>query len=91
MDEDLMANTMKFIELNMVTIGYSLDAFVSDMKTGRTILHQKLLDIVGMFIKDFILNIRLKCNAYLLQLSDLTGLSLLMKLASTMQSILRLL
>lgn len=72
MDEELLTRAMKFIELNMENPNYSVDAFVSDMNTGRTILYQKIHDIVGMSIKEFILNIRLKRSAYLLEHSDLT-------------------
>jgi len=56
----------------MANTNYSVEAFVSDMNTGRTILYQKINDIVGMSIKEFILNIRLKRSAYLLEHSDLT-------------------
>ncbi|SER97423.1 hybrid sensor histidine kinase/response regulator transcription factor [Pedobacter rhizosphaerae] len=72
MDEELLIKAMKFIEQNMANPNYSVDDFVSDMNTGRTILYQKINDIVGMSIKEFILNIRLKRSAYLLEHSDLT-------------------
>lgn len=72
MDEELLTKAMKFIELNMANPDYSVDAFVSDMNTGRTILYQKLHDIIGMSIKEFILNIRLKRSAYLLENADFT-------------------
>lgn len=72
MDEELLTKATKFIELNMANPDYSVEAFVSDMNTGRTILYQKIHDIVGMSIKEFILNMRLKRSAYLLENSDLT-------------------
>lgn len=72
MDEELLIKAMKFIELNMANPNYSVEDFVSDMNTGRTILYQKIHDIVGMSIKEFILNIRLKRSADLLEHSDLT-------------------
>lgn len=72
MDEELLVRAMKFIELNIANPNYSVDDFVSDMNMGRTILYQKIHDIVGMSIKEFILNIRLKRSAYLLEQSDLT-------------------
>lgn len=72
MDEELLVRAMKFIELNIANPLYSVDDFVSDMNVGRTILYQKIHDIVGMSIKEFILNIRLKRGAYLLEQSDLT-------------------
>lgn len=72
MDEELLVRAMKFIELNIANPLYSVDDFVSDMNVGRTILYQKIHDIVGMSIKEFILNIRLKRSAYLLEQSDLT-------------------
>ena len=72
MDEELLLKAMKFIEQNIANPDYSVDSFVSDMNVGRTILYQKINDIVGMSIKEFILNIRLKRSAYLLEESDLT-------------------
>lgn len=72
MDEELLVKAMKVIEQNIANANYSVDDFVSDMNVGRTILYQKIHDIVGMSIKEFILNIRLKRSAYLLEKSDLT-------------------
>lgn len=72
MDEELLMKAMKVIEQNIANANYSVDDFVSDMNVGRTILYQKIHDIVGMSIKEFILNIRLKRSAYLLEKSDLT-------------------
>jgi len=72
MDEDLLKRAMKCIELNISNPDYDVESFVSDMNIGRTLLYQKINDIVGMSIKEFILNIRLKRSAYLLTESDLT-------------------
>ena len=49
-----------------------MESFVSDMAIGRTLLYQKLNDITGMSIKEFIMDIRLKRAAQLLRESDLT-------------------
>ncbi|WP_199117502.1 hybrid sensor histidine kinase/response regulator transcription factor [Pedobacter sp. ASV28] len=72
MDEELLRKAMKVIEENIANANYSVEDFESDMNVGRTILYQKIHDIVGMSIKEFILNIRLKRSAYLLEKSDLT-------------------
>ena len=72
MDEELLIKAMKVIEENIANANYSVEDFVSDMNVGRTILYQKIHDIVGMSIKEFILDIRLKRSAYLLEKSDLT-------------------
>ncbi|RZK58501.1 MAG: hybrid sensor histidine kinase/response regulator [Pedobacter sp.] len=72
MDEELLRKAMKVIEENIANANYSVEDFVSDMNVGRTILYQKIHDIVGMSIKEFILNVRLKRSAYLLEKSDLT-------------------
>ncbi|WP_443946736.1 response regulator [Pedobacter sp. AW1-32] len=72
MDEELLIKAMKVIEVNIANANYSVEDFVSDMNVGRTILYQKIHDIVGMSIKEFILNVRLKRSAYLLEKSDLT-------------------
>ena len=51
---------------------YDVDEFVFDMAIGRTILYQKIKDLTGMSIKEFIVDIRLKRAAQLLKDSDLT-------------------
>ena len=72
MDEALLAKAMDAIEKNMDNNDYDVDEFVYDMAVGRTILYQKIKDITGMSIKEFILDIRLKRAAQLLKDSDLT-------------------
>ena len=72
MDEALLAKAMDAIEKNMDNNEYDVDEFVYDMAVGRTILYQKIKDITGMSIKEFILDIRLKRAAQLLKDSDLT-------------------
>lgn len=72
MDEELLKRAMDCIELNISNPDYDVESFVSDMNIGRTLLYQKINDIVGMSIKEFILNIRLKRSAHLLKESDLT-------------------
>ena len=63
---------MEYIEKNLNNNDYAVDAFVYDMSVGRTILYQKIKDITGMSIKEFILDVRLKRAAQLLKDSDLT-------------------
>ena len=72
MDEALLSKAMDAIEKNMDNNEYDVDEFVYDMAVGRTILYQKIKDITGMSIKEFILDIRLKRAAQLLKDSDLT-------------------
>lgn len=72
MDEDLLKKAMDCIEKNISNSNYNVEAFVSDMGVGRTLLYQKINDIVGMSIKEFIMDIRLKRGAQLLKESDLT-------------------
>jgi DNA-binding response OmpR family regulator len=72
MDEELLIKAIQVIEENIDNASYSVEDFVADMNVGRTILYQKIHDIVGMSIKEFILNMRLKRSAYLLEKSDLT-------------------
>lgn len=71
-DEDLLKRAMEHIEKNMSNIDYNVESFVSDMGIGRTLLYQKINDILGMSIKEFIMDIRLKRGAQLLEESDLT-------------------
>ncbi len=72
MDDELLHKAMACIERNIANNGYDVDAFVSDMAVGRTLLYQKINDLTGMSIKEFILDIRLKRAAQLLRESDLT-------------------
>lgn len=71
-DEELMKKAVGFIEKNLENEDYSVDDFVSDMAIGRTRLYQKLNDLTGMSIKEFILDIRLKRASQLLSESDYT-------------------
>ncbi|GAA4802939.1 two-component regulator propeller domain-containing protein [Olivibacter ginsenosidimutans] len=71
-DENLLQRAMEHIEENIGNIDYNVESFVSDMGIGRTLLYQKINDILGMSIKEFILDIRLKRGAQLLEQSDLT-------------------
>ena len=72
MDEELLKRAMEQIEQNISNSDYDVESFVSDMGIGRTLLYQKISDIVGMSIKEFIMDIRLKRSAQLLKESDLT-------------------
>lgn len=72
MDEELLKRAMERIEENMGNSEYNVETFVADMGIGRTLLYQKINDIVGMSIKEFIMDIRLKRSAQLLKESDLT-------------------
>ena len=72
MDEELLKKAMGYIEQNMDNNDYDVDAFAADMSIGRTLLYQKINDITGMSVKEFILDVRLKRAAQLLKDSDLT-------------------
>ena len=72
MDEELLKRAMEQIEQNISNSDYNVESFVSDMGIGRTLLYQKINDIVGMSIKEFIMDVRLKRSAQLLRESDLT-------------------
>ncbi|MDR0692908.1 MAG: response regulator [Prevotellaceae bacterium] len=72
MDEKLLKRAMAQIEQNISNFDYNVETFVSDMGIGRTLLYQKINDIVGMSIKEFIMDVRLKRSAQLLKASDLT-------------------
>jgi DNA-binding response OmpR family regulator/two-component sensor histidine kinase len=72
MDEKLLKRAMEQIEQNMNNCDYNVESFVADMAMGRTLLYQKINDIVGMSIKEFIMDVRLKRSAQLLKESDLT-------------------
>lgn len=72
MDDELMRKAVAFIEQNMENEDYGVDDFASDMAIGRTRLYQKINDLTGMSIKEFILDIRLKRAGQLLRESEYT-------------------
>ena len=72
MDDELMRKAVSFIERNIENEDYGVDDFVSDMAIGRTRLYQKITDLTGMSIKEFILDIRLKRAGQLLRESEYT-------------------
>lgn len=71
-DDELLKKALDCIERNMDNSEYDVDSFVSDMAMGRTALYQKISDVTGLSIKEFILDIRLKRAAQLLRESDKT-------------------
>ena len=66
-DEEFLKKAVSFIENNFENENYGVDDFVSDMAIGRTRLYQKLNDLTGLSIKEFILDIRLKRACQLLR------------------------
>lgn len=71
-DEELMKKAVGFIEKNFENENYGVEDFVSDMAIARTRLYQKITDLTGMSIKEFILDIRLKRASQLLRESEYT-------------------
>lgn len=71
-NDALMKKAMELVEKNMDNSEYDVAAFVSDMTLGRTVLYQKLHEITGMSVKEFILDIRLKRAEQLLKESEYT-------------------
>lgn len=71
-DEQILQRATMHAENNLHNEYYDVDAFVSDMNIGRTLLYQKIKDLTGMSIKEFILDLRLKRSIQLLLESDLT-------------------
>ena len=72
LEDELLKKALSFIEKNMDNHEYSVEDFVADMAMGRTALYQKIHNITGLSIKEFILDIRLKRAVRLLEESDKT-------------------
>lgn len=72
MEDELLKKALACVEKNMDNSEYGVEDFVSDMAMGRTVLYQKINNITGLSIKEFILDIRLKRAATLLKESDRT-------------------
>lgn len=71
-DELILQRATTNAENNLHNEHYDVEAFVSDMNMGRTLLYQKIKDLTGMSIKEFILDLRLKRSVQLLLESELT-------------------
>ncbi|MGM9757340.1 MAG: two-component regulator propeller domain-containing protein [Candidatus Cryptobacteroides sp.] len=71
-DDEIMKKALDCIERNMDNNEYSVDDFVADMSMGRTALYQKVNELTGLSVKEFILDIRLKRAAKLLADTDRT-------------------
>ncbi|MFR9166638.1 MAG: two-component regulator propeller domain-containing protein [Dysgonomonas sp.] len=71
-DEEFLKRAVTCIESNIQNQEYDVEAFVSDMNISRTLLYQKISEITGMTIKEFILDMRLKRSAQLLKDSQYT-------------------
>lgn len=71
-DEDLLKKAIGFVEKNIDNPEYNVESFVSDMGGSRTLLYRKINEITGMSIKEFILDMRLKRSAQLLEDTQMT-------------------
>ena len=71
-EDKLLQRALDSVERNMDNNDYGVEDFVTDMAIGRTVLYQKIHDITGLSIKEFILDIRIKRAAQLLSESDRT-------------------
>lgn len=71
-DDELLKKALDCIERNMDNSDYGVEDFVSDMAMGRTALYQRINNITGQSIKEFIQDIRLKRSVDLLEESDKT-------------------
>lgn len=71
-DDELLRKAMELVEHNMDNSDYDVDAFVADMAMGRTALYQKISELTGLSIKEFILDLRIKRAAQLLKDTEFT-------------------
>ena len=71
-DETFLSKAVSCIEKNMDNSDYDVEAFVSDMAIGRTILYRKLKELTGQSIKEFIMDVRLKRATQLIRESKYT-------------------
>ncbi len=72
LDEKFLEQAISYIEKNIDNPEYTVESFVADMGGSRTLLYRKINEITGMSIKEFILDMRLKRSAQLLEDSQLT-------------------
>lgn len=71
-DDDLLKRITELAEKNIQNEDYDVESFVQDLGMSRTLLYQKVKELTGMSIKEFILDMRLKRSAQLLTDSEYT-------------------
>ena len=69
-DEIFMAKVMDFINSNIANSDMSMDDFAAYMAVSRSILYRKLKAIVGMSPIDFVVEMRIKRAAQLIQTGE---------------------
>ena len=71
-EEQLVEKMLKSIEANMENTDYGVDQLASDVAMSRSLLYDKLRNMLGITPSDFIRNVRLKRAAKLLTESPLS-------------------
>ncbi len=69
-DEQFMFRSIKVVSENIDNPLFNLDSFSLKMNISRSLLHKKLVAIVGLSPNNFILSLRMKKAAALLESSD---------------------
>lgn len=72
LDRQLLEDSVRIIEENMENKDFNIDMWCREIAVGRTRLGAKVKGITGLTLNDFILQIKLRKCASLLESSDLT-------------------
>ena len=72
LDRQLLEDSVRIIEENMENKDFNIDMWCREIAVGRTRLGTKIKGITGLTLNDFILQIKLRKCASLLESSDLT-------------------
>lgn len=72
MDDELLRKAIELVEQNISNDSYDVAALVSDLGLSRTLLYQKIHELTGMSVKEFIRDIRFRRAAQLLKKSSMT-------------------
>lgn len=72
LDQQLLEDSIRIIEDNMENKDFNIDMWCREIAIGRTRLGGKIKGITGLTLNDFILQIKLRKCASLLENSDLT-------------------
>lgn len=70
MDRQLLEDSVRIIEENMGNKDFNIDMWCREIAVGRTRLGTKIKGITGLTLNDFILQIKLRKCASLLESSD---------------------
>lgn len=82
-DEQFLIRAMQIVSDNIENPSFDIETFSQNMNVSKSLLHKKLVAIVGMSPYNFVLNLRMKKAATMLGNSDLSITNIAYKIGFT--------